>query len=43
MIKWQDSYKTGVEKLDSQHRRLFEIANEAYELLKKRSQGGQVR
>jgi hemerythrin len=34
MIKWQDSYKTGVEKLDSQHRRLFEIANEAYELLK---------
>jgi hemerythrin len=34
MIKWQDAYNTGIEKLDVQHRRLFEIANEAYGLLK---------
>jgi len=34
MIKWQDDYNTGVEKLDEQHRKLFAIANEAYGLLK---------
>ncbi|MDT8903638.1 bacteriohemerythrin [Anaeroselena agilis] len=34
MIKWRDEYNTGVENLDAQHRRLFEIANEAYGLLR---------
>lgn len=34
MIKWQDQFNTGVAELDAQHRRLFDIANEAYALLK---------
>ena len=33
MIKWKDDYKIGVEEIDEQHKRLFEIANRAYELL----------
>lgn len=34
MIKWKDDYKIGVEQIDKQHQKLFEIANEAYNLLK---------
>ncbi len=34
MLKWEDKYKTGVEKIDEQHQRLFAIANEAYGLLR---------
>lgn len=33
MIKWKDEYCTGIDLIDEQHRRLFEIANSAYELL----------
>ncbi|MDW8801355.1 hemerythrin family protein [Clostridium sp. A1-XYC3] len=33
MFKWKNEYETGVEKIDEQHRKLFEIANNAYELL----------
>ena len=34
MISWKDEYKIGVETIDNQHKKLFEIANTAYELLK---------
>lgn len=34
MILWKDEYTTGVASIDEQHRRLLEIANQAYELLK---------
>ncbi len=34
MIQWKDSYSIGVEAVDDQHKKLFAIANEAYELLK---------
>ena len=34
MIKWKDEYKIGVDEIDQQHKKLFKIANEAYELLK---------
>ena len=34
MISWKDEYKIGVETIDNQHKKLFEIANRAYELLK---------
>lgn len=34
MIKWKEDYRIGVDEIDKQHQRLFEIANEAYELLK---------
>ncbi|MGE5417822.1 MAG: bacteriohemerythrin [Acidobacteriota bacterium] len=34
MIKWDDKYSTGVEQIDEQHKKLFEIANRAFELLK---------
>jgi len=34
MIKWKDEYSIGVEKIDLQHKHLFEIANRIYETLK---------
>lgn len=34
MIKWKEDYVTGVDQIDEQHQKLFEIANRAYELLK---------
>lgn len=34
MFKWKNEYETGLEKIDKQHKKLFEIANRAYELLK---------
>ncbi len=35
MIKWKDDYRIGVSSIDEQHKKLFEIANNAYDLLKK--------
>ena len=34
MIKWKDDYKVGIYEIDNQHRRLFEIAEDTYNLLK---------
>ncbi|MBK1813610.1 hemerythrin family protein [Clostridium sp. YIM B02505] len=34
MITWKDEYTVGVELIDSQHKRLLEIANNVYELTK---------
>lgn len=34
MVQWSEEYVIGIEKIDEQHKRLFEIANEAYKLLK---------
>lgn len=34
MIKWKEDYIIGVDKIDEQHKKLFEIANKAYKLLK---------
>lgn len=34
MIQWKDSYSIGVEAVDDQHRKLFAIADEAYQLLR---------
>jgi len=34
MIKWKEEYSVGVEHIDAQHRKLFEIAGRAYDLLK---------
>lgn len=34
MIQWKESYRIGVEEIDKQHQKLFEIANQAYDLLK---------
>ena len=36
MIKWKDEYSVGVEQIDNQYRRLFEIAGRAYNLLKEK-------
>lgn len=33
MILWKDKYATGVEGIDEQHKRLFELAGDIYELL----------
>lgn len=34
MIEWKDEYRLGIANIDEQHRRLFEIAGQAYDLLK---------
>jgi hemerythrin len=34
MLVWKDEYAVGVELIDAQHQRLFEIGNSAYKLLK---------
>lgn len=34
MITWKDDFLVGVDEIDKQHQKLFEIANRAYELLK---------
>lgn len=33
IIKWKEDYKTGIPMVDEQHKKLFEIANRAYEIL----------
>lgn len=34
MLKWKDDYLIGIEAIDNQHKKLFEIAERAYDLLK---------
>lgn len=34
MVKWKNDYEIGVTLIDEQHKKLFEIANSAYELLR---------
>jgi len=34
MIKWKDEYSLGIETIDEQHQKLFEIAGRAYEIMK---------
>jgi hemerythrin len=34
MIEWKDTYAIGIDLLDTQHRRIFDIGNRAYALLK---------
>lgn len=34
MLKWKDDYLIGVESIDEQHEKLFEIAGRAFDLLK---------
>jgi hemerythrin len=36
MIQWKDDFSVGVAAIDEQHKKLFEIANRAYELLTNR-------
>jgi hemerythrin len=33
MLKWDDKFSVGVEMIDEQHKKLFEIGNRAYQLL----------
>ncbi|AFK86144.1 bacteriohemerythrin [Thermoanaerobacterium saccharolyticum] len=34
MITWKEDFRLGIGEIDKQHKRLFDIANEAYDLLK---------
>lgn len=34
IIKWKEEYSLGIDMIDQQHQKLFEIAGRAYELLK---------
>ncbi|MFD3157000.1 bacteriohemerythrin [Haloimpatiens sp. FM7330] len=33
MFKWKDSYSVGVEEINKQHKKLFELGKELYELI----------
>lgn len=35
MIQWKDEYKIGIQQIDEQHEKLFELANRAYDILTK--------
>lgn len=35
MIQWKDDYRIGIQQIDEQHEKLFEIANRAYDILTK--------
>lgn len=34
MFEWKEEYSVGIQSIDEQHKKLFEIGNRAYELLK---------
>lgn len=34
MITWKEDFRLGIDEIDKQHKKLFDIANEAYDLLK---------
>ncbi|HEY5584651.1 MAG TPA: bacteriohemerythrin [Ruminiclostridium sp.] len=34
MIEWKDDYLLGIEKIDEQHKKLFQIAGDIYSLMK---------
>ena len=34
MIEWKEEYRLGIDSIDEQHQKLFEIAGRAYKLLK---------
>lgn len=34
MFNWKEEYSVGIQSIDEQHKKMFEIANRAYELLK---------
>ena len=34
MVTWKEEYKIGIDLIDEQHKKLFEIAGRAYDLLK---------
>ena len=34
MFLWKEEYNTGIEDIDNQHKELFRVSNEAYNLLK---------
>src|SRR5690554_2714851 len=33
ILKWKDKFETGIKEIDNQHKRLFEIGSELYELI----------
>lgn len=33
IFKWKDKFKTGIEEIDNQHKRLFDIGSELYNLV----------
>lgn len=34
IIKWRDTFETGIEQMDEQHRRLIHLINQLYDILK---------
>ena len=36
IIKWRDSYETGVAEMDNEHREIIEIINQLYEMLREK-------
>ncbi|WP_043743909.1 bacteriohemerythrin [Paramagnetospirillum magneticum] len=42
LIKWHDEYSVGVQRIDSHHRRLFEIGNSVLDMMERKSPDAEV-
>jgi hemerythrin-like metal-binding protein len=42
LVKWRESYETGVQSMDRQHRKLIELINELYRVLRKEKTGVEI-
>jgi hemerythrin len=43
IIKWRDSYATGVEEMDTEHRELIDIINQLYEMLREKREPAELK
>lgn len=42
IIKWRESYETGVEEMDEQHKKLIELINTMYRVMRQQQDGAAV-
>lgn len=43
IIKWRDSYSTGVEEMDKEHHEIIDIINQLYEMLRKKRERAELK
>ncbi len=41
-IEWDEKYSVGIDEMDTQHKKLFSISNELYEVIKAREYGDRL-
>ncbi|MBV5330813.1 MAG: hemerythrin domain-containing protein [Chlorobium sp.] len=42
LIKWRDSYETGIRSMDMQHQKLIKLINDLYKELRKEKSNGAI-